>query len=167
LDSSRTGTWPFDLPNLQLTFNSPRWLLERDRLEDAAISLAVFRPNSTTEELQTELNDIHANILWHKTNSVGSAKVLFTNKSFFARLWRAWVLNLLQQMSGAAGIRYYLPANFRAAGTSEDIALLASGIDGSVQVACTVVGLLLIDRIGRRHALGFGAGLMAFCLMVT
>lgn len=69
-------------------------------------------------------------------------------------------------MSGAAGIRYYLPANFKAAGTSDEIALLASGIDGSVQVACTVVGLLLVDRVGRRHALGLGAALMAFCLMV-
>ena len=70
-------------------------------------------------------------------------------------------------MSGAAGIRYYLPANFKAAGTSDEIALLASGIDGSVQVACTVVGLLLVDRVGRRHALGAGAALMAFCLMVS
>lgn len=77
------------------------------------------------------------------------------------------MLNFLQQMSGAAGIRYYLPANFKAAGTSDEIALLASGIDGSVQVACTVVGLLLVDRVGRRHALGFGAALMAFCLMVS
>ncbi|KAK5050530.1 hypothetical protein LTR84_003811 [Exophiala bonariae] len=146
---------------------SPRWLLEQDRLEDAAKSLALFRCNATPEDLQAELDSIHENILWHKANSTTSSKILFTDRSYFARLWRAWVLNFLQQMSGAAGIRYYLPSNFKAAGTSDEIALLASGIDGSVQVACTVVGLLLIDRVGRRNALGLGAALMAFCLMIN
>jgi predicted MFS family arabinose efflux permease len=70
-------------------------------------------------------------------------------------------------MSGAAGIRYYLPTNFTAAGTSEDIALLASGIDGTVQVGCTIGAMFFIDRIGRRHSLGVGAIIMAFCLMVS
>lgn len=70
-------------------------------------------------------------------------------------------------MSGAAGIRYYLPTNFIAAGTSKELSLLASGIDGTVQVACTVAGVFLIDRMGRRHALGIGAIIMAFCLMVS
>lgn len=61
---------------------------------------------------------------------------------------------------------YYLPSNFLAAGTSKSLSLLASGLDGTVQVGCTIVGLFLIDRVGRRHALGVGAAIMAFSLMV-
>lgn len=145
---------------------SPRWLVEHDRADDAARSLAVLRGTSHLEDLQAELDEIQANIQWHNRNSLKSAKVLFTNKALRARMWRAWVLNFLQQMSGAAGIRYYLPTNFLAAGTSKAISLLASGLDGTVQVVCTTIGLVLIDRIGRRHALGFGAAVMAFSLMV-
>jgi hypothetical protein len=53
-----------------------------------------------------------------------------------------------------------------AAGTTKSLSLLASGLDGTVQVGCTIVGLLLIDRIGRRHSLGIGAAIMGFSLMV-
>ena len=70
-------------------------------------------------------------------------------------------------MSGAAGIRYYLPTNFIAAGTSKELSLLASGIDGTVQVLCTVAAMFFIDKLGRRHSLGIGAIIMAFCLMVS
>jgi hypothetical protein len=118
-------------------------------------------------EIQAELDEIQANILWHKIHSISSATVFWTNKALRSRLWRAWALQFLQQMSGATGIRYYLPENFLAAGTSKSLSLLASGLDGTVQVACTVVGLLLIDKIGRRHALGVGAAIMAFSLLVT
>jgi MFS family permease len=61
---------------------------------------------------------------------------------------------------------YYLPSNFLAAGTSKSLSLLASGLDGTVQVGCTIFGLYLIDRVGRRHALGVGAAIMAFSLLV-
>ncbi|KAH0835985.1 hypothetical protein FOPE_04243 [Fonsecaea pedrosoi] len=147
---------------------SPRWLMEQDRVDDAAKALAALRGHSSNVvSIQSELDEIHANILWHKTHSVKSVRVLFTDRPLFARLWRAWTLNFLQQMSGASGIRYYLPSNFSAAGTSKELSLLASGIDGTVQVACTIVGLLLIDRIGRRWALSSSAAIMAFSLMIN
>jgi hypothetical protein len=146
---------------------SPRWLIENDRADDAAGSLAKLRGTTRMEDLQAELDEIRANIEWHNQHSVKSVKILFVNKALRARLWRAWLLNFLQQMSGASGIRYYLPTNFLAAGTSKSFSLLASGLDGTVQVVCTVIGLILIDRIGRRHALGFGAAVTAFSLMAS
>jgi hypothetical protein len=145
---------------------SPRWLLEKDRVEDAGVSLMKLRGASSITEVQAELDEMHANILWHKENSVNSSLAFFKEKALWSRLWRAWALAFLQQMSGAAGIRYYLPTNFTAAGTSEEIALLASGIDGTVQVGCTIGAMFFIDKIGRRHSLGVGAIIMAFCLMV-
>lgn len=139
--------------------------MEHDQAEAAAISLGKLRGTSTVE-IQAELDEIHANILWHKEHSVTSAKVFVQEKALWSRLWRAWALSFLQQMSGASGIRYYLPTNFEAAGTSKSLGLLASGIDGTVQVACTIGAMFFIDRIGRRHSLGIGAIIMAFCLMV-
>lgn len=141
--------------------------MEKDRMEEASRALVKFRGASNASEVQEELDEIHANILWHKENSITSSRVLFKEKVLWSRLWRAWTLAFLQQMSGAAGIRYYLPTNFIAAGTSEELSLLASGIDGTVQVGCTIAAMFFIDKIGRRHSLGVGAIIMAFCLMVT
>jgi hypothetical protein len=142
-------------------------LLERDRADEAGKSLMKLRGASDIMEVQAELDEIHANIIWHKENSITSAKVFIQDKALWARLWRAWALSFLQQMSGAGGIRYYLPTNFVAAGTSKNLSLLASGIDGTVQVGCTIAAMFFFDRIGRRHSLGIGAVIMAFCLMVS
>ncbi|KAF4954493.1 hypothetical protein FSARC_12106 [Fusarium sarcochroum] len=145
---------------------SPRWLVESDQIDAASESLCKLRGLSASE-IQPELDEIRANILWHQENSVTSARVFVQQKPLWSRLWRAWSLAFLQQMSGAAGIRYYLPTNFIAAGTSEELSLLASGIDGTVQVVCTVAAMFFIDKLGRRHSLGIGAIIMAFCLMIN
>ncbi|KPA39269.1 high-affinity glucose transporter [Fusarium langsethiae] len=145
---------------------SPRWLVESDQIEAASRALSKLRGLSESE-VQPELDEIRANILWHQENSITSARVFIQQKPLWSRLWRAWSLAFLQQMSGAAGIRYYLPTNFIAAGTSEGLSLLASGIDGTVQVACTVAAMFFIDKLGRRHSLGVGAIIMAFCLMIN
>ncbi|RKL21921.1 hypothetical protein BFJ68_g2230 [Fusarium oxysporum] len=145
---------------------SPRWLVETDQVEAASESLCKLRGLSAAE-IQPELDEIRANILWHQENSITSARVFIQQKPLWSRLWRAWSLAFLQQMSGAAGIRYYLPTNFIAAGTSEELSLLASGIDGTVQVVCTVAAMFFIDKLGRRHSLGIGAIIMAFCLMIN
>ncbi|KAH6876334.1 general substrate transporter [Thelonectria olida] len=156
----------FFLAGVPLLPESPRWLMEHDQAEEAGIALSKLR-GVPMGEIQAEIDEIHANILWHKEHSITSAKVFVKEKALWSRLWRAWALSFLQQMSGAAGIRYYLPTNFAAAGTSESLSLLASGIDGTVQVACTVAAMFFIDRLGRRHSLGIGAVIMAFCLMIN
>jgi len=140
--------------------------MQQGDVAKASVVLAKLRGKTDLVELQAELDEIQANILWHKQNSIRSVRAFVKEKALWSRLWRSWALSFLQQMSGAGGIRYYLPTNFIAAGTSKDISLLASGIDGTVQVACTLVAMFFIDRMGRKHALGIGAVIMAFCLMV-
>jgi hypothetical protein len=68
--------------------------------------LTFFRGRDNPEQVQAELEEILANILWHKENSMKSAKLFFKQKPLWSRLWRAWMLGFLQQMSGASGIRY-------------------------------------------------------------
>ncbi|WP_018699802.1 sugar porter family MFS transporter [Amorphus coralli] len=69
-------------------------------------------------------------------------------------------LFFLQQLSGINAVIYYAPTVFQEAGFSgASTQLLATIGIGIVNVAMTVVGMLLIDRIGRRKLL-----LTGFCL---
>src|SRR5690606_26726571 len=66
-------------------------------------------------------------------------------------------LFLLQQMSGIDAVIYYAPTVFDEAGfASASIQILATVGIGVVNVAMTVVGMLLIDRTGRRKLLMTG-----------
>ena len=141
--------------------------MEQDRIDAATKSLMKLRGTDSPASVETELDEFRANILWHKEHSVTSVRVFFSDRALFSRLWRGFMLQLLQQMSGAGGIRFYLPTNFKAAGTSESLSLLASGIDGTVQVACTIAAMFIVDKFGRRHCLGIGAAIMAWCLLVS
>ncbi|CAH0020397.1 unnamed protein product [Clonostachys rhizophaga] len=71
--------------------SSPRWLLEHDQLEAAAKALTHLRGSDRPEVVQAELEEIRA--------------ILIKDRALWARLWGAWALQFLQQLSGAGGIR--------------------------------------------------------------
>ncbi len=91
---------------------------------------------------------------------------LFSDRSLFARMWRAALLQFMAQMCGATAMKYYLPALFRALGFSHRVSLLAGGIESTLKTGCTVVEMLIIDKVGRKVTLVAGATVMAFALMV-
>jgi sugar porter (SP) family MFS transporter len=72
-------------------------------------------------------------------------------------LYVAMGLFLLQQLSGINAVIYYAPTVFGLAGFgSSTTQILATVGIGLVNVAATVVGMALIDRIGRRRLLLIG-----------
>jgi Sugar (and other) transporter len=73
----------------------------------------------------------------------------------------------MAQMCGATAIKYYLPTNFVALGLSTQFGLLASGIESSLKVGCTIIEMLIIDRAGRRSTLILGSVVMTFSLLVS
>jgi MFS family permease len=92
---------------------------------------------------------------------------LFTDRSLFARLWRAALLQFMAQMCGATAMKYYLPTLFRALGLSTRISLLAGGIESTLKIGLTILNMFIIDRVGRRWTLVVGAGVMAFAMLVN
>ena len=91
---------------------------------------------------------------------------LFSDRSLFARMWRAALLQFMAQMCGATAMKYYLPALFKALGFNHRVSLLAGGIESTLKTGCTVIEMFIIDRAGRRFTLLVGAIVMAFALMV-
>ncbi len=92
---------------------------------------------------------------------------IFTDKDMFARLWRGAVLQFMAQMCGATAIKYYLPTVFLALGLSKDMSLMASGIESTLKIGCTIIEMLIIDKLGRRKTLLTGAFVMSIAMLVS
>ncbi|MEV4256279.1 sugar porter family MFS transporter [Spirillospora sp. NPDC049652] len=81
-------------------------------------------------------------------------------------VWIGILLSVFQQFVGINVIFYYGTTLWQAAGFGESDAMLTSVINSLVNVGSTLVAIALVDRIGRRPLLLFGAGLMAVTLCV-
>ncbi|RFU38209.1 MFS transporter [Actinomadura logoneensis] len=81
-------------------------------------------------------------------------------------VWIGILLSVFQQFVGINVIFYYGTTLWQAAGFKESDAMLTSVINSLVNVGSTLVAIALVDRIGRRPLLLFGAGLMAVTLCV-
>ena len=64
-------------------------------------------------------------------------------------------------------MKYYLPALFEALGFGHRVSLLAGGIESTLKTGCSVVEMLIIDRVGRRLTLVAGCVVMAIALLVS
>lgn len=135
--------------------DTPRWLAMRGRSEEAGAAIARIRAVAPGSPLVTaELAEI-ARIARDDRNK-GSWSDLF-GPMVRPALVVGIGLFLLQQLSGINAVIYYAPVVFKEAGFgSASTQLLATVGIGIVNVAMTVVGMMLIDRIGRRSLLLIG-----------
>ncbi|KAI0395545.1 general substrate transporter [Xylariaceae sp. FL0594] len=148
---------------------SPRWLIEHGREEEALISLRWLREESfSSEEIASELRRIKDDVVeYHRGKGTSSWVSLFRDRSLLNRLWRAALLQFMAQMCGAAAMKYYLPTLLEEVGLSTRIALLAGGIESTLKIGMTVIEMLLIDRLGRRITLVSGTLAMGLALLIN
>lgn len=158
----------FFFAGLPFLYESPRWLVEHGRPDEALKALQFYREGSfTPSQIQSELADIKRNVSAYQAIGLKKWTSLFTNPSLFSRLWRAALLHFMAQMCGATAMKYYLPELFRVLGLSPRVSLLAGGIESTLKIGCTVLEMFVIDKVGRRVTLAVGAGIMAFALLVS
>lgn len=148
--------------------NRPRWLVENGFMGRAQASLAYLRDaDPTSDEVTIELEDIQSSVTAHKAAPESSWTVLFTHKPLFRRLWRAALLQFMAQMCGNTAMKYYLPSIFSSLGIEHRITLLISGIESTLKIGCTIIEMLIIDKVGRRTTLVVGCVVMSIALLVS
>lgn len=121
---------------------SPRWLLLNGREEDASKTLALLYPKQHVTE---KIEEIRSAQKIHK----GHTENIFIKKYRFP-LTLAFLIAFFNQFSGINAFLYYAPRIFQEAGLGESTALLSSIGIGLVNLVFTLIGLALIDRLGRK-----------------
>ncbi|KAL2198147.1 general substrate transporter [Corynascus similis CBS 632.67] len=146
---------------------SPRWLVEHGKTEEALETLQFYREGYyNPDEVRAELSSIEHSVAAFRISGLTWVS-LFSDSSLWARMWRAALLQFLAHLCGATAMKYYLPALFEALGFSHRVSLLAGGIESSLKTAFTVLDMLLIDRLGRRLTLLAGMAVMSFALLIN
>ncbi|THX56628.1 general substrate transporter [Aureobasidium pullulans] len=146
---------------------SPRWLVEKDRYDDAARALAHVRGRSQDDEvIRKELGEIIADFQSReKIPLLGQLKVVCSDKKYFYRFSMAIILMMFQQWTGTNSINYYSPQIFKSIGLGSSSGLFATGIYGVVKVVVTALALaFMTEQLGRKWSLIIGALGQAFAM---
>lgn len=137
---------------------SPRWLFAHSRSQDAE---SVLRSYTDAPGAQRLLEDIREGL---KTPIEQSWSALWT-PAVRGAVFVAVGLTVLQQATGINTIIYYGPQIFELAGIGTHAnAILATLLVAVVNVAATVVGIVLVDRVGRKPLLYVGVTGMTIAL---
>ncbi len=127
---------------------SPRWLLYKGREEEARKTLAIINPNMDVDELARQLKV--------DSNSSIKKETIFSSK-YRLPLLLVFLFATFNQFSGINAFLYYSPRIFGLAGLEESAALLGGVGVGTVNLLFTLLGMYLIDRLGRKQLMYFGS----------
>lgn len=133
---------------------SPRWLVKQGRDADAMV---VFEKTGETD-VKAELESIRQSL------ADASAK---GGKLFQKRYWKpiliAFLIATINQLSGINAILYYAPRLLEMSGVFREGAMLQSIIIGLTNLTFSMLGMVLIDKLGRKTLIGIGAVGMVIC----
>ncbi len=128
---------------------SPRWLVKRGRRDRAEEILGRLGH----EDPALEVADIEAS-LQHEL--AGRHESLWQRK-YLAPLLIAFMVAAFNQLDGINAVIYYTADIFKMAGADRTSALMQSVIVGVTNLVMTIVGMMLIDRVGRKILLLVGS----------
>jgi len=131
--------------------NSPRWLAVKRNDKEGA--LAVLKQIYTDSEANKVLNDIVAET---KAAAQKVSSGIFSKK-YGIPLTLAFFISFFNQLSGINFLLYYAPEILEKAGLAAKESLGSSIWIGGTNLIFTIVGMLLIDKLGRKTLLIAGS----------
>lgn len=144
---------------------SPRFLIQSGRVDEG---FAVLEHVNGTDKARTRVTDVQSSMALERELGASAADL------FRPGLRRALIVGVFlavaNQAVGVNVISYYGPVLFKGIGYEGDTGFLAASCVAGVELVATVVGMYLIDAVGRKHLLEAGAALMAVfaaCLAVS
>jgi len=138
---------------------SPRWLIAQRRQAEAEAVLArvgTDDPSGVATEIAESL----------RSETVGADEPFFTRK-YRRPILLALMVATFNQVSGINALIYYTADIFAMAGAERTSALWQSVTIGVTNLGFTLLGMSVIDRVGRKRLLLVGSLGLAACLFVA
>jgi len=133
---------------------SPSWLVKKGRVAEARRLLS---RSAEPAEVDGMLQELAASAPEEKPAPIFK---------FGARVVLVGVaLSVFQQLVGINSVLYYGPSIFEKMGYHMDAAFLGIVVASMVNLACTMVVVLIVDKVGRKPLLIFGGLLMGLAML--
>jgi sugar porter (SP) family MFS transporter len=128
---------------------SPRWLLSKFKNEEARKVLQIMGQEADYENMKKEIE-------------IDNNNAALANDNIFLKKYRtplllAFLMAFFNQLSGINAFLYYSSRIFQEAGLGESTALLSSIGIGVVNLIFTLLGVFLIDKLGRKILMYIGS----------
>lgn len=138
---------------------SPRWLVENNRTEDA---------KEVLNKIGDEANSIKvlAEIQMNMTSKEKGGWAYFKKPGMMLALIVGVALSAFQQFVGINAVLYYAPEIFNHMGYDSDSSYIQTVIGGGVNFVFTIVAIYTIDRFGRKPLLLWGSALMGIFMIL-
>ena len=135
---------------------SARWLVTQHRLPEAGHVLQRLG----SDDFQRELDEIVASV--HVEHAPRSEPLF--QRRYWLPIYLAFTVAAFNQLAGINAILYYLNYIFAMAGFNKVSGDLQAVAVGAMNLLATLVGMSLIDKLGRKTLLLIGAVGMTLCL---
>ena len=128
---------------------SPRWLLSKFKNNEARKVLQLMGQEADYEKMKKEIE-------------LDNENAALANDNIFLKKYRtplllAFLMAFFNQLSGINAFLYYSSRIFQEAGLGESTALLSSIGIGVVNLLFTLLGVFLIDKLGRKILMYIGS----------
>jgi sugar porter (SP) family MFS transporter len=127
---------------------SPRWLVHHTREEEACAVLV----KTGEPQVEREITEIRQSLV-----STGSGGGRLFQKQYRKPVMIAFLIATFNQLAGINAILYYAPRIFELSGVFRDGALIQSIIIGLTNLTFTMLGMAIIDKVGRKKLIYVGS----------
>ena len=133
---------------------SARWLTTTGNFDEAREVLELMGSPNSQVELDEIRESLHMEVSAKQTSLF---ERLDSHMRYGKPIFLAISIGAFNQLSGINAILYYLPSIFAAAGFSKISGNLQAIAIGAMNLAATLLGMSLIDKLGRKKLLLIGA----------
>lgn len=148
---------------------SPRWLIERKRDEEAKKIMAKAGGVEHSESEYVQIKQSMSNGSTDKDEKISYGerwKILFS-KPMRRIVVVAFSIMIFQMLSGLNNVFFFGPKIFKLLGANEIMSpFMLANIPGLVMVVMTIVAMSVIDKLGRKPLLYIGVSLIAIASLM-
>ncbi len=136
--------------------HSSRWLVSQNRIDEAMVILARMGSPDSRSEVDA--------IALSLREEGGAARSTLFSRRYRLPIFLAITIGLFNQLTGINAILYYLNDIFASAGFSNVSANVQAVVIGAANLLATLLGISIIDKLGRKTLLLIGAAGCSACL---